>query len=1520
MSEQARSPILTGEIDSAGARYTIYVGQSNDVQLKIGSSAAGPAVYQPAPQVVDKTHAATATGSLLYLDLTPLGLTDAEFASIKPADPDWTVVGFTDQRLLGMTPTRPLSVAPGGTASLRIGPVAGPHATGASVSLVLTAYRVAPVTVGNLSFPINLPVALVTPPRAGEQLAQDLALHLATPDVVNTVPGYEPVVNQLSLAFAPGPRGRQVKAGADTQFTIGFGYSSDPSGHGALCTAGQGRQIRVVAGTHASGWTITPNSGQQYPSWTLRPPPDFPIVGTGAPSVVGFLVEHVVTTFQPGPTVALVSYSGLPGYADGVYSLLITKQPHVRVTALTVTPPVSVLKDGAAEVRISWTVEDEGTMTLAPFNVDVTGKDDYTATITDTTPISLTAQGRVLASAGNIALANATADVLPVINSFTARPRAVYAGDLPRDVALSWNVNTPGDLRLLSSVGPPDPCKYQPEGTISKNVTRPQMFTLLPLGRPQGPVVEQSVVISAFTPQVRDWSTGAARYLAAAPNAGYVLVGDGVSKVRALDTFVYRPVSDDVPVGRQPAGMVFSADGTVLYVANAGDGTVSVLSVAPKAGAYGYTFTPTATVRVGGSPQQVALSPDGAYLYVTVDKGTKAGELAVLSTGREPAIVTTLPVGHAPRGVAVLPSGAQVFVADSADKTISVVGRGGDGVHRPAPSITGVDSPADVAVSGDGDVLLTTCPKTNSVTAIDVARPRVQSAPLVVGTAPQQLAMLPGGAYAVVTSSAGDGVALVSVGSTPAQCAVLDPRINVGAGTSAAAVAPDGGLVMLGGADRLLVATLAEYEITGELPSVGGQPTDVRVSPDGRTALAWHSKLKWISGGRPSTGVFAYDVTTRTVVQHLAGTEIIDVAYRPSATAATAFLIGPDTRAVKMVDTANWTVTGSIDLAGHTMGGLVALAVSADGDTLFVLAAGSQEGARLIVLHRVGDPPAWAPLGTVTVTASVAPGATLTLTAAPDGTRAYITDQTGGTVLVVAKDGSGAYAMSGQPVPIGDYPNSSALSPDGSHLYVACGGTENGTLVAVRTDTRAVRTVVLPSNGLIELADLAVSPDGNRVMATDLINPGVRIFDAASLRLVQSVSWGSGAQFVSGIAVSPDGGRIFTANTKTGNLGVIDQVQAAASPVAGPQEPSVRTRFGADPYQGLFLRDQLGQTPAGGTPAGVLSDCPDIWPSGQQPLKDPAVTLVGGYGNASPNQVFTSAKGAANFIYVRGLNTVDGRHRARVWLYYLNGEGDTSLILWPNNWLNNGLRAVETGHGYIDVASATLNDVDYTYPPFVWDAVPLDGHYCLVAWVENDPDENPDDPRSRIGSIGTMAELAAFISGHPNLGWRNVVQVPTETNATWTQQMWLTGPPTGGRFYAGVQLTGIPTDGSFAFSIVGPDPNNPKGTVNVPKTPVTDKNQTYMVPIDWTGHHDYKTQMVLTYWSGPTQAEQGANFEPVAAVNANRLVGLVADPLARGFLADVYPNQGYENGPAAERLGQVTLSVVGSASFRLTPL
>lgn len=1500
-------PQLSFEIDSAGAHSTIYVTSDasvNDLTLKIGTTAT--ASFTPATKVVAESQAPGVGGSLLYLDLSPLKLTVEEFGAIAPTSAGWQFATFAEDQLIGMTPTTDLTLAPADTIDIAIGALADAHATGASASLVVNVYRVGGITVGNLPFPTNFSVALVTPPSGQEDLGQDLSVALATPDVVNTVLGYNPVSNQLAFGFYPGPRGRPVTPKATSELNITFVYATDPSGYGALCTTDEVKPpFEVVAGVNAGDWKITANLAQESPSWTLLPPTTHPIVGTGTRATVAILANNLVTAFQPGPTVALISYSGFEGYADGVFVLPIQKNPHVRINSLTVQPNPAVLEQGAASVLISWQAENAGTMTLSPFDVDVTGQTSYRGTITETTPITLSAQGRVLASAGNIALRNTTAQILPVINSFDASPGAVYAGDLPRDVELSWNVNTNGELALVSSVGPPDPNKYSNIGTLQRTIGGPQMLTLIPLGQSGGQTVERSVVISAFSPQLSCWPVNA-KHLAAPPNASFVLASDGQGAVKALDTMVYKPVSGAIPVGAAPAGMAFSSDGGMLYVANSGDGTVSAIAVAATGSVPQYSFTECSSTPVGGAPQQLALSPDGAYLYVTVDAGAATGSFVVLSTGRNPQVLCTLPVDVAPRGLAVMHSGARIFLANSGSSTVTVVGRSPNGHHFVVDRISGLGSAQDVAVAPSDNVLLVSCPALGAVVALNAAFPEAPRTILTVGASPQQLAIVPGGAYAVVSNEGAGTVSLLSLGATPPACHVLDLGIGVGAAPSAIAVTPDAGLVLVGTGAGLSVLTLAEYETAQAPPAVGKHPTDVVVAPDGKTAVAWHDALTWIWPGPSSTGLFVYDVASATVTPQLSSAAVVDLLFHPVVSEKAAFLIEEAKSSVSVMRTDDWALSSSIDVSGQTAGLPVKLAISSDGTTLFVLTEDKALKCELLIYE--DSPHGFLSKGVVPAL-STSEGSVLTLVAAPDGSQAYVTDEVSGSLIIAARDKSGNWAPAGAPVALGQSPTATAVSPDGTTLYVAAAGASNGSLVKVNTATRAESTVVLPANSLTSLAGIAVSPDGDRVFATDSIAAGIRVFDAASLRLVQTISWAFGAQAPKGIAVAPDAARIFTANTNSDNLGVVTQVQGGTT-VNGLGAATTNAEAATTNYQGLFIRDYVGQTPQSGNTTGSCTDCPDIWPSGQQTLTDPQTTLVDGYGNDSPNTIYVSGTGSFNYIYVRGLNATSGANTSRVWLYYVNGGGNSALILWPPSWLNSGIAAAHTGLPYIDVSSSSPNEIDYTYPPFEWNAVPVNGHYCMIAWVVNQP-LSTTDPRTTIGSIGTMDELAQFIITHPNMGWKNTTDMPTPTGESWQIPLQLQGPPVGGHFKAGLQFTNMPTDAYFSFSIAGP---TPAGSVNYPKTQIGVAGETVLVPLDWTGYSNYATNIVVRYYAGSTAIPKGANITVTAAMGLSGIVGLVPDPLVGAIRANVYPTGRPEDG-----FQQEWLTLVGTVQLNLVP-
>lgn len=115
----------------------------------------------------------------------------------------------------------------------------------------------------------------------------------------------------------------------------------------------------------------------------------------------------------------------------------------------------------------------------------------------------------------------------------------------------------------------------------------------------------------------------------------------------------------EIGVGREPTSIAAHPDNNTAYVANAGDGTVSVINI-PSGKVRG-------TIRVGAEPMAVALSPNGSRLYVA---NSASNNLMVVDTSRESVIATIdlSPFGTAPRAIAVTNDGDK----DDRDETVFV--------------------------------------------------------------------------------------------------------------------------------------------------------------------------------------------------------------------------------------------------------------------------------------------------------------------------------------------------------------------------------------------------------------------------------------------------------------------------------------------------------------------------------------------------------------------------------------------------------------------------------------------------------------------------------------------------------------------------------------------------------------------------------------------------------------------------------------------------------------------------------
>jgi uncharacterized repeat protein (TIGR01451 family) len=126
-----------------------------------------------------------------------------------------------------------------------------------------------------------------------------------------------------------------------------------------------------------------------------------------------------------------------------------------------------------------------------------------------------------------------------------------------------------------------------------------------------------------------------------------------------------------IPVGSSPFGVAVTPDGAFVYVANFNSSNVSVIGTA--------TNTEVTRIAVGNNPAGIVLTPDGAFAYVV---NNQSQNVSVINTATNTEIdvdgnpgngITRIPVGAGAIGVAVTPDGAFVYVANSSSDNVSVI-------------------------------------------------------------------------------------------------------------------------------------------------------------------------------------------------------------------------------------------------------------------------------------------------------------------------------------------------------------------------------------------------------------------------------------------------------------------------------------------------------------------------------------------------------------------------------------------------------------------------------------------------------------------------------------------------------------------------------------------------------------------------------------------------------------------------------------------------------------------------------
>jgi YVTN family beta-propeller protein len=320
----------------------------------------------------------------------------------------------------------------------------------------------------------------------------------------------------------------------------------------------------------------------------------------------------------------------------------------------------------------------------------------------------------------------------------------------------------------------------QATNTVTATITIPHYAFTLAI-TPDGkyayvPELNNVAVISTATNKVTttvniDGSNG----VAMSPNGKYAYITSSVSDPKTGDrnsVAVIRTstnkMTTTIPLGGSPTGVTITPNGEYAYIAendiinNEAAGVVSVINTATNA--------VTTRITVDGSPQAIAITPNGEYAYVassgsatSIGSPVSNGTVSVINTSTN-TVATTVTVGIGPQSVAITPDGAYAYITNGGSDSVSVIGTA---TNTLTTTITGLSTPYGVALTPNGEyAYVTEVDSENMVGLVSVINTATNAvtATVPLESYPYDVAITPNGAYAYIANGSNSTVSVISTG------------------------------------------------------------------------------------------------------------------------------------------------------------------------------------------------------------------------------------------------------------------------------------------------------------------------------------------------------------------------------------------------------------------------------------------------------------------------------------------------------------------------------------------------------------------------------------------------------------------------------------------------------------------------------------------------------------------------------------------------------------------------------------
>ncbi|HKD81404.1 MAG TPA: beta-propeller fold lactonase family protein [Candidatus Angelobacter sp.] len=200
--------------------------------------------------------------------------------------------------------------------------------------------------------------------------------------------------------------------------------------------------------------------------------------------------------------------------------------------------------------------------------------------------------------------------------------------------------------------------------------------------------------------------------------------GSGSLSLIGTTPVVQQPAPPAPPIVVNPQSMAVSPKGDFLYVANAAQGTIAVLTIGAK-GVLGYAPGSPFSVGASATPTSIVAESTGRFVYAADPAENAVLAFSVQSNGTlSPITGSPFVSGAQTSAVAVDPQGALLFAANTGSSSVSAFGidskSGALGQVSGSPFATGGIGPSALAVNTNTTVVYVTDQVTHDIAALGI--------------------------------------------------------------------------------------------------------------------------------------------------------------------------------------------------------------------------------------------------------------------------------------------------------------------------------------------------------------------------------------------------------------------------------------------------------------------------------------------------------------------------------------------------------------------------------------------------------------------------------------------------------------------------------------------------------------------------------------------------------------------------------------------------------------------------------